>query len=85
MENHFYHIKLPPLNFTIFITHVRNLCNGYYTNVVAQVIAHFISFFLIINFPMQAKCCGVRLRNLIFLYNEYSQLMSTLLLRKVTI
>ena len=27
MENHFYHIKWPPLNVTIFITHVRNLRN----------------------------------------------------------
>ena len=25
METHFYHIKLPPLNVTIFITHVHNL------------------------------------------------------------
>ena len=24
MENHFYHIRLPPLNVTICITHVRN-------------------------------------------------------------
>ena len=24
MKNHFYHIRWPPLNFTIFITHVRN-------------------------------------------------------------
>ena len=32
MENHFYHIKWPPLNVTIFIMHVRNLCNGCYAN-----------------------------------------------------
>ena len=24
MENYFYHIRWPPLNITIFITHVRN-------------------------------------------------------------
>ena len=29
--NHFYHIKWPPLNVTIFITNVRNLHNGCYT------------------------------------------------------
>ena len=27
-----YHIKLPPMNVTIFITHVGNLRNGYYAN-----------------------------------------------------
>ena len=27
MDNH-----LPPLNVTLFITHVRNLCNGFYAN-----------------------------------------------------
>ena len=32
MENHFYHIKWPPLNVTIFITHVRSLRNGCYAN-----------------------------------------------------
>ena len=36
MENHFNHIKWPPLNVTIFITHVRNLCNGCYTNVIVS-------------------------------------------------
>ena len=30
MENHFYHIKWPPLNVTIFITHMQNLSNGCY-------------------------------------------------------
>ena len=33
LENTFYHIKWPPLNVTIFITHVRNLRNGCYANV----------------------------------------------------
>ena len=33
MENHFYHIRLPPLNVTIFITHIRRLRNGSYANV----------------------------------------------------
>ena len=33
MENHLFLIKCPPLNVTIFITHVRNLRNGYYANV----------------------------------------------------
>ena len=28
MENHFYHIKGPPLNVTISITHVRNCMMG---------------------------------------------------------
>ena len=28
-----YHIKWPPLNVTIFITHVRNLRNEHYANV----------------------------------------------------
>ena len=28
MENHFYHIRCPPLNVTIFITHVRNCAMG---------------------------------------------------------
>ena len=32
MEHHFYHIKWPPLNVTIFTTHVRNLRNGCYAN-----------------------------------------------------
>ena len=32
--NHFNHIKWPPLNVTIFITHVRNLRNRCYTNVI---------------------------------------------------
>ena len=32
MENHFYHIGLPPLNVTVFITHVCNCLNGSYTN-----------------------------------------------------
>ena len=36
MENHFYHIKWPPLNVTIFITHVRNLRNGCYANVLSN-------------------------------------------------
>ena len=31
-ENQFYHIKWPPLNVTIFITHVRILRNGCYAN-----------------------------------------------------
>ena len=30
MENHFYHIRLPLLDVTIFITHVRRLRNGSY-------------------------------------------------------
>ena len=32
MENHFYHIRSPPLSFSIFITHVRILRNGRYAN-----------------------------------------------------
>ena len=32
MENQFYHIMLPPLNVTIFLLHVRSLCNGCYAN-----------------------------------------------------
>ena len=36
-EIHFYHIKLPPLNVTIFITHVRNLRNGCYANALRSV------------------------------------------------
>ena len=28
MENHFYHIRWPPLNVTIFITHVHNCVMG---------------------------------------------------------
>ena len=32
MENHFYHIKGPPLNVTIVIMHVRYLRNGCYAN-----------------------------------------------------
>ena len=28
MENHLYHIRRPPLNVTIFITHVRNCVMG---------------------------------------------------------
>ena len=28
IENHFYHIKRPPLNFTFYITHVRNCVIG---------------------------------------------------------
>ena len=32
MENRFHHIKLPHLIVTIFITHVRNLRNGLYSN-----------------------------------------------------
>ena len=28
MENHFYHIRLPPFNVTIFITHVHNCVMG---------------------------------------------------------
>ena len=32
MENHFYRIRWPPLNVTIFITHVHNLRNGSYAN-----------------------------------------------------
>ena len=36
MENHFYHIKLPPFNVTIFITHVPNLRNGRYANDTLQ-------------------------------------------------
>ena len=40
MKNHFYHIRWPPLNVTIFITHVRNLTNGShgsYANAVPPV------------------------------------------------
>ena len=36
MENHFYRIKRPPLNVTIFITHVRNLRNGCYANALLK-------------------------------------------------
>ena len=36
-ENHFYHIRWPPLNVTIFITHVRRLRNGSYDNAVLWV------------------------------------------------
>ena len=32
MGNHFYHIRLPPLNVTIIIRHMRNLRNGCYAN-----------------------------------------------------
>ena len=32
MANHFYRIKWPPSNVSIFITHVRNLRNGFDTN-----------------------------------------------------
>ena len=32
LDNTFYHIKWPPLNITIFITHVRNLRYGCYAN-----------------------------------------------------
>ena len=32
MENHLYHIKWPPFNATIYITHMRNLHNERYTN-----------------------------------------------------
>ena len=32
-----YHIKWPPLNVTIFITHVRNLRNWHYANARCQV------------------------------------------------
>ena len=28
MENHLYHIRLPPLNATVFITHVHNCVMG---------------------------------------------------------
>ena len=28
VENHVYHIRYPPLNVTIFITHVRNCVQG---------------------------------------------------------
>ena len=38
MENHFYHIKWPPLNCSFFISHVRNLCNGCY--IVRQCLGH---------------------------------------------
>ena len=31
MANHFYRIKRPPSNVSIFITHVRNLRNGFIT------------------------------------------------------
>ena len=34
MEDHFYHIKWPPLNVTTFITYMRNLHNGRYANVL---------------------------------------------------
>ena len=34
MGNHFYHIKWPPLNVTIFIKHVHNLRNESYANVM---------------------------------------------------
>ena len=36
MENHFHHIRLPPLNVTIFITHVHNLRNGRYANYISN-------------------------------------------------
>ena len=43
MENHFYRIKVPHLNVTIFITHVRNLRNGCYANApLRQVKKHLI-------------------------------------------
>ena len=32
MQNHFYHIRLPTLNVTIFNTHMRNLRNDSYAN-----------------------------------------------------
>ena len=32
MGNHFYHIRRAPLSVTIFITHVRILRNGSYSN-----------------------------------------------------
>ena len=48
METHFNHIKGPPLNVTIFITHLRNLCNGCYATGghhgrLAQVLANSIA------------------------------------------
>ena len=39
MEIYFYHIKRPPLNVTIFITHVRLLCNGSYANDISAISA----------------------------------------------
>ena len=40
MENHFYPIKCPPLNVTIFITHVCSLRNGRYDLAVDEYQRH---------------------------------------------
>ena len=38
MENNFYHNRLPPLNVTILITHVRNLQNACYANGLVKMV-----------------------------------------------
>ena len=43
MENHFYHIKLPPLNVTIRITHVRNLRYVCYPDDLEQIRSSLVS------------------------------------------
>ena len=48
MENHFYRIKLPPLNVTIFITHVRNLCNAPMKQVKKHLICQSSQLLMII-------------------------------------
>ena len=45
MENHFYHIKLPPLNVTIFIRHVHSLRNGCQANEYTNLFCWLISLF----------------------------------------
>ena len=59
MENHFYHIRLSPLNVTIFITHVRRLRNGSYASGVCTLFIFKLkitAFFLQTNGTIVWRC-----------------------------
>ena len=53
MENHFYHIKWPPLNVPIFITHVRNVRNGCDVNACSLPSGRFVNYSDLVRRHMQ--------------------------------
>ena len=63
MDNYIYHIKRPPLNVTIFITHMGSLHNGCYTNDVAsvQIESKIVINFLLINLRYSTVQCDLLL------------------------
>ena len=57
MENHFYHIRCPPLNVTIFITHMINCVMGA-TPMIRALATHIHNVGMSIKAPATIKAAS---------------------------